>query len=260
MSRGDPQSTRPLARVGNEPGASTAAGALLSVTGLEAGHGRLQALWAVDLEVAAGECVVILGANGAGKSTLLRALLGLLAPWRSQLRFDGREISALPTEKRVALGIAFMSETGVFPDLTVQENLLLGGYRLPARRARANLARAWERFPALAEHRRRRADSLSGGQRKLLGIAKVLMGEPRLIVMDEPSAGLSPKAVREVMASLRPLRERDTALLIAEQNVAFLELADRTVVLEGGRVSFDGTVAELQSDERLRRAYFGLEG
>jgi branched-chain amino acid transport system ATP-binding protein len=236
-----------------------AAGVLLELRGIGAGYGSMQVLWDIDLSVGEGEHVVILGANGAGKSTLLRVALGLLPLMRGTIRLRGEDVSGLRTDRRVAQGIGFMTEVGVFPELSVRENLLLGAYRLGRRQAQANLERTYEGFPLLAKFRSRSAGSLSGGQRKLVGVAKVLMGDPSLIVMDEPSSGLSPVAVQEVLDVLRRIERSDAALLIAEQNTAFLDLAQRAVVIEGGRNRFDGTVAQLRDDAALTRAYFGIE-
>lgn len=236
-----------------------AAGVLLELRGIGAGYGSMQVLWDIDLSVGASERVVILGANGAGKSTLLRVALGLLPLMHGTVRLRGEDVSGLRTDRRVAQGIGFMTEVGVFPELSVRENLLLGAYRLGRRQAQENLERTYEGFPLLAKFRSRPAGSLSGGQRKLVGVAKVLMGDPSLIVMDEPSAGLSPVAVQEVLDVLRRIERSDAALLIAEQNTAFLDLAQRAVVIEGGRNRFDGTVAQLRDDAALTRAYFGIE-
>ncbi len=236
-----------------------AAGVLLELRGIGAGYGSMQVLWDIDLSVGEGEHVVILGANGAGKSTLLRVALGLLPLMRGTIRLRGEDVSGLRTDRRVAQGIGFMTEVGVFPELSVRENLLLGAYRLGRRQAQANLERTYEGFPLLAKFRSRSAGSLSGGQRKLVGVAKVLMGDPSLIVMDEPSSGLSPVAVQEVLDVLRRIERSAAALLIAEQNTAFLDLAQRAVVIEGGRNRFDGTVAQLRDDAALTRAYFGIE-
>jgi branched-chain amino acid transport system ATP-binding protein len=159
----------------------------------------------------------------------------------------------------VQRGIVFMSETSGFPGLTVEENVLIGAQFLPANRARGRIDELYAIFPALAERRRLPAGSLSGGQRKMLGIAKALVGNPRLLVMDEPSAGLSPLYVKEVIAVLAQFRAKQLALLIAEQNVKFLVLADRVYTLDNGRIGFSGTVAAMQENDALRRAYFGLK-
>jgi branched-chain amino acid transport system ATP-binding protein len=153
-----------------------------------------------------------------------------------------------------------MSETSGFPGLTIEENVLIGAQFLPRQRVRARMDELYAVFPALAERRRALAGSLSGGQRKMLGIAKALVGDPRLLVMDEPSSGLSPLFVKEVIAVLGQFRAHRLALLIAEQNVKFLALADRVYTLDNGQIGFAGTVAAMQENDALRRAYFGLKG
>jgi branched-chain amino acid transport system ATP-binding protein len=202
---------------------------------------------------------VLLGANGAGKTTLLKAIMSLIEVWAGHIDFAGEDITRLRTDQRVRRGIVFMSETSGFAGLTIEENILIGAQFLPKRRARERIDELYAVFPALAERRRARAGSLSGGQRKMLGIAKALVGDPRLLVMDEPSAGLSPLYVKEVIALLARFREKQLALLIAEQNVKFLALADRVYTLDNGRVGFAGTVSAMQGNDALRRAYFGLK-
>ena len=232
---------------------------LLDVAGIAAGYRRLQVLWGVDLVVHEHESVVLLGANGAGKTTLLKAIMSLVEVWAGRIDFAGENIARLRTDQRVQRGIVFMSETSGFPGLTVEENVLIGAQFLPANRARGRIDELYAVFPALAERRRLPAGSLSGGQRKMLGIAKALVGNPRLLVMDEPSAGLSPLYVKEVIAVLAQFRAKQLALLIAEQNVKFLVLADRVYTLDNGRIGFSGTVAAMQENDALRRAYFGLK-
>ncbi len=232
---------------------------LLDVAGIAAGYRRLQVLWGVDLVVREHVSVVLLGANGAGKTTLLKAVMSLVDVWAGRIHFAGENIGRLRTDQRVQRGIVFMSETSGFPGLTVEENVLIGAQFLPADRARERIDELYAIFPALAERRRLPAGSLSGGQRKMLGIAKALVGDPRLLVMDEPSAGLSPLYVKEVIAVLARFRAKQLALLIAEQNVKFLVLADRVYTLNNGRIGFSGTVAAMQENDALRRAYFGLK-
>jgi branched-chain amino acid transport system ATP-binding protein len=235
------------------------AGALLEAAGIEAGYGRVQVLWGVDLDVHAQESVVLLGANGAGKTTLLRTIMGLIPAWSGTIRFAGEDATHLRTDHRVRRGISYMSEIGAFPGLTIEENLRIGGQFLPRSEIRARTAELYHVFPALAEKRRQLASSLSGGQRKMLGIAKALAGQPKLVVMDEPSAGLSPLFVKEVIRVLGQFRGQGLALLIAEQNVKFLELADRVYTLDGGRIGFAGTVAAMHENDAVMRAYFGLK-
>lgn len=231
---------------------------LLRTERLEAGYGTMQVLWGVDLDVSGNETVVLLGSNGAGKTTFMKCLMGLLPSRAGTVTFRGEEITGLTTRARVERGLSFMSELGIFPDLSVAENIDLGALFRPRADAKRRAAELFELFPVLKEKRRQAAGGLSGGQRKMLGIAKALAAEPKLLVMDEPSAGLSPLFVATVIRSLAECRAGGLSLLIAEQNVKFLELGDRVFTMEGGRVHFGGTPAEIQADDGLRRAYFGL--
>src|SRR3984893_11361089 len=226
---------------------------LLSATGIEAGYGKVQALWGVDLAVARNESVVLLGANGAGKTTLLKVLMGLIAIWRGRIVFADEDITALRTDHRVRRGIVYMSETSVSPALTVDENIRIGAQFLSKAEARQRAEELYSIFPMLAERRRAAAGSLSGGQRKMLGMAKALASNPRLVIMDEPSAGLSPLLVKEVLRVLAGFRGKGLALLIAEQNVKFLDLADRVYTLDGGRIGFTGTVADVDANHAFHR-------
>ncbi len=232
---------------------------LLSARALTAAYGPMQVLWGVDLDVMAGESVLLLGANGAGKTTTLKVLVGLLAAKAGNISFEGHDFTHLRTDKRMRAGIAYMSELGVFPDLTIAENIRVGAQAV----GRAEVARRADElyalFPVLKEKRNQAASSLSGGQRKMLGIAKALASAPKLLVMDEPSAGLSPLFVGEVLRALSSLRGNGLSLLIAEQNIGFLDIADRVLVLEGGRIRFTGTVAAMNDNAELRKAYFGLK-
>jgi branched-chain amino acid transport system ATP-binding protein len=232
---------------------------LLELAGVTAGYRRLQVLWGVDLAIHDGESVVLLGANGAGKTTLLKAIMRLVDVWAGHIHFAGEDITDLRTDQRVRRGIVFMSESPGFLGLTVEENVLIGAQFLPHRRTRTQMEEVYAVFPALADRRRAPAGSLSGGQRKMLGIAKALVGDPRLLVMDEPSAGLSPLYVKEVIAALEQFRTKQLTLLVAEQNVKFLTLADRVYTLDNGRIGFSGTVAAMHENDALRRAYFGLK-
>ncbi len=231
---------------------------LLQTVGLETGYGSIQVLWGVDLAVGESETVVLLGPNGAGKTTLLKCLQGLLPARGGKILFRGEDVAHLSTRARVRLGMSYMSELGVFPGLSVADNIDLGGLFVPAAQARARATELFDLFPVLKDKRRQLGSSLSGGQRKMLGIAKALAACPKLLVMDEPSAGLSPLMVSTVLRSLAASRAAGLSMLIAEQNVKFLELGDRGYTLESGRIRFGGTPAEMQADDGLRRAYFGL--
>jgi branched-chain amino acid transport system ATP-binding protein len=232
---------------------------LLEATGVDAGYGTMQVLWGVDLDVRAGETVLLLGANGAGKTTFLKSLVGLIDTRRGSIKLGGEDITKMRSSDRMRRGMTYMSELAVFPDLSIEENIRVGAQALGHADPGARVEELYGLFPVLREKRRNPASSLSGGQRKMLGIAKALAAEPKLLVMDEPSAGLSPLFVKEVIRILSGLQGRGLALLIAEQNIGFLEVATRVFVLEGGRIRFSGTVAEMSGNETLHRAYFGLK-
>jgi branched-chain amino acid transport system ATP-binding protein len=232
---------------------------LMQASGVNAGYGTMQVLWGVDLNVQQGETVLLLGANGAGKTTFLKTLVGLIEVRDGRISLAGQDVTRMRSSDRMKLGMTYMSELAVFPDLSIEENLRVGAQALGHANPSARAEELYGLFPVLREKRRNPASSLSGGQRKMLGIAKALAADPKLLVMDEPSAGLSPLFVKEVLHVLAGLRERGLSLLIAEQNIGFLEVATRVFVLEGGRIRFSGSVAEMTDNEALRRAYFGLK-
>ncbi len=234
---------------------------LLDVRHLDAGYGGVQVLWDVSFEVRRGEVVALIGPNGAGKSTFLRALSGLQAPWRGTVRFDGREITALPPEEIVRLGIAHVPQgRRLFPDLTVRENLLLGGY---TRHDRAglldDLSRVLEMFPRIGERLQVAASQISGGEQQMVALGRALMARPRLLLIDEPSLGLAPILVQSLVDAVARLRTEGTSVLLVEQDVAVaLERADRGYVLEMGRVVLTDTAASLLQSPLIREAYLGL--
>jgi len=232
---------------------------MLEVSGLESRYGRIPALKGIDLGVRAGELVALVGANGAGKSTLLRALSGV-QPASGRIFFENTDVSGAPPEERVHLGIVQVPEgRQMFGPLSVEDNLRLGAYRRGRKQAPATLDRVYAMFPVLAERRRQAAGNLSGGQQQMLAIGRALMGQPRLLLLDEPSMGLAPRLVAEIFACVRALRASDTALLLVEQNArAALAIADRGYVLETGRIVLSGTGAELLADAGVRAAYLGL--
>jgi branched-chain amino acid transport system ATP-binding protein len=231
---------------------------LLEARAIESGYGQVQVLWGAGVDVRPRESVVLLGANGAGKTTLLKVIVGLVPAWRGQVHLAGSDVTTLRTDRRVRRGMAYMSELGVFPGLTIDENLRIGGQFAERATLSRRLAELYAVFPDLAARKRGLAGSLSGGQRKMLGIAKALASGPKVLVMDEPSSGLSPLFVQQVIEVLGRFRGEGLAMLIAEQNVAFLDLADRVFTLEGGRIRFQGSVEALHADDALHRAYFGL--
>jgi branched-chain amino acid transport system ATP-binding protein len=233
---------------------------MLEVKGLVAGYGLTRVLHGVDLAVSAGEAVAVLGANGAGKTTLNMAISGLVRPRAGEIRFEGARIDGLAPPAIAARGLVQVPEgRKIFPNLSVRENLELGSYR----RARGNRARNIERvfatFPRLRERTRQAAGTLSGGEQQMLAIGRGLMAEPRLLILDEPSLGLSPLLVEEMFALIRRLHADGLAIMLMEQNVAqSLEIADRAYVLENGAFVLQGAAGALREDPALRRAYLGL--
>jgi len=232
---------------------------MLDVSGLQSRYGRIPALHGIDLAVRAGELVALVGGNGAGKTTLLKALSGV-QPSTGRIVFEDEDISGAAAEHRVSLGIVQCPEgRQVFGPLSVEDNLRLGAYRRGGKDARSSLERVYALFPALAEHRRQAAGTLSGGQQQMLAIGRALMAQPRLLLLDEPSMGLAPRLVAEIFGAIRKLRAADTALLLVEQNAAAaLAIADRGYVLETGRVVLTGTGTQLLADAGVRAAYLGL--
>lgn len=236
---------------------------LLEVGGLATGYGDIRAVWDVSLRVRAGEVTVLLGRNGAGKTTTLRAIAGVNRADSGSVAFQGRDITGVAAHKRVAAGIAFVQEgKRIFRRRTIEENLLLGGYtrRLGKRKLRAELDPVYEMFPILADRRHAASGQLSGGQQQMLAIGQALMAKPSLLMLDEPSGGLAPSIVAEVMAAVVKLKESGIGVLLVEQAVAAaLEVADRVTVLEVGRVVMDRPAREVEADA-LVSAYFGRVG
>ena len=235
---------------------------MLEVTNLDLFYGDAQALDDVSLRVAEGEIVAIVGANGAGKSSLIRTIFGMERARRGTIRFRGQEISGLPPHRICNLGLGQVAEgRQIFPSMSVIENLEMGAV---VSRARAGtqqmLARMLELFPRLGERRRQLAGTLSGGEQQMLAIARCLMGQPLLIMLDEPSLGLAPVVVADLLRTIRTLNERDRlTVMLVEQNVAqSLTLSHRGYVIENGRIVMSGTGPELLSDDRVRRAFIGL--
>jgi branched-chain amino acid transport system ATP-binding protein len=234
---------------------------MLSIENLDLFYGDAQALSGVSLEVPRGEIVAIVGANGAGKTSLIRAIAGMLKPTRGAIRFKERGIAGLPSSKVCDLGIGQVAEgRQIFPTLSVRENLLTGSLLPRARRRRGhNLERMFTLFPILAERASQAAGTLSGGEQQMLAIARCLMGEPELIMFDEPSLGLAPTMVARVLEVVRDLNRDGMTCMLVEQNVAAsLRLAQRAYVLENGAITLSGAGAELLADDRVRRSYLGM--
>ena len=234
---------------------------LLSISGLTVRYGAIQAVRGVDLAVEAGEVVAVLGANGAGKSTTLKAIVGLV-PAGGEIRFDGETLRGRATEQIVRKGVTMVPEgRRVFPSLTVMENLTLGAAACADRTAAArNRGEMFELFPILAERREQRAGTLSGGQQQQLAIARALMSEPRLLLLDEPSLGLAPQIVDSIFELILRLKQRGQTILLVEQNVAAaLDVADRAYVLANGAITMGGAADALRASEQVARAYLGAE-
>jgi branched-chain amino acid transport system ATP-binding protein len=234
---------------------------MLSVENLEVFHGDVRALDGVSLEVAEGAIVAIVGANGAGKTTLIRTIAGMNRPARGCIMLRERNIAGLPSHRVCNLGIGQVAEgRQVFPTLTVAENLDMGAMLPRARGNRAkNLDRVFALFAVLAERRTQAAGTLSGGEQQMLAIARCLMGQPDLVMFDEPSLGLAPAVVQAVLQTVRDLNREGLTCVLVEQNVAVsLKLASRAYVLENGRITLSGSGAELLADDRIRQAYLGM--
>jgi len=241
-------------------GEQTMNGGRLEVEGLNALYGQAHILFDVALSVGAGEVVALMGRNGAGKSTTLNAILGLVENRRGTVRFDGTDISRLPTHRIVRAGLGYVPEDRrVFTDLTVSENLDVGFQ--PARGGAPTWTREmlFELFPNLAELQDRRAGYMSGGEQQMLTIARTLMGNPSLIMLDEPSEGLAPKIVEQMAAAIGTMKAEGLRVLISEQNLHFAALiADRAYVIEKGRIRYDGPMAELMTNTEVRDAYLAV--
>jgi branched-chain amino acid transport system ATP-binding protein len=237
-----------------------AGNALLAIEGLHAGYGETQVLRGIDLTVNDGEIVAVLGSNGVGKSTLNRVISGVVRPRAGTIRFEGDTIERETPRRIVARGLIHVPEgRRIFPNLTVRENLDLGSYaRAGARRAQ-NRERVFGIFPRLRERRAQIAGTLSGGEQQMLAIGRGLMAEPRLIILDEPSLGLSPLLVEELFALIRRIHAEGVAIMLVEQNVMqSLEVADRAYILAEGQFVMSGAAGDIASDPELKRAYLGL--
>jgi branched-chain amino acid transport system ATP-binding protein len=234
--------------------------ALLDVQALRGGYGRVEVLRGVDLRVDRGEIVALLGSNGAGKSTLNNAVCGIVPAWGGQVMLAGRDLTRAHYREIVKAGLIQVPEgRKIFPNLTVRENLDMGSFTRGRARRADNLERAFAIFPRLHERQTQRAESMSGGEQQMLAIARGLMAEPELLILDEPSLGLSPLLVEELFALIRRLNAEGLAVLLVEQNVGqSLEIADRAYVLENGSIRFAGRPAELLASGELKRAYLGL--
>ena len=238
--------------------------ALLEVSDLHAGYGAAEVLRGIGLVAPEGSVITVIGPNGAGKSTLLAALMGVLPITRGQVRFGGEDVARLTLEERVMAGLALVPEKReLFGTMSVEDNLLLGGWR-PMRRLvrswRDGLERVYTLFPRLKERRAQAAGTLSGGERQMLAVGRALLGQPRLLMLDEPSLGLAPLIVRDIFATIQQLRAAGTTILLVEQNArAALEVADHGYVLETGDLVLQGPAADLADDPRVIETYLGAK-
>ncbi|AFK55806.1 ABC transporter ATP-binding protein (plasmid) [Tistrella mobilis KA081020-065] len=233
---------------------------VLEVEGLKAGYGGVEVLRGIDLAVGPGEIVAVLGSNGVGKTTLNKVLSGVLPARAGQITFEGRRLDGVDAAAIVEAGLIQVPEgRKIFPNLDIQENLELGSYRRARKNRARNLERVYETFPRLRERRTQAAGTLSGGEQQMLAIGRGMMAEPRLLILDEPSLGLSPLLVEEMFTLIRRLNADGMPIMLVEQNVVqSLEIASRAYIVENGLVTMSGNAAEIAADPELRRAYLGL--
>jgi branched-chain amino acid transport system ATP-binding protein len=236
---------------------------MLKVVHLCAGYGSLSILHGISFHIEKGEIVTLIGGNGAGKSTAMKAVSGEIPMKDGKLFFNGQRIDALSPERRVHSGLSFVPENrGLFGGMTVEENLRLGAFRLHlgSKKLRKSIEEIWEIFPVLRDRAHQKAKTMSGGEQQMLAIAKGLMSQPELMLLDEPSVGLAPLLVKEIFSQIKRLREKGVTLLLVEQNVHYaLDCADRGYVIERGRIVCEGSSGELRENEGIKRAYLGVQ-
>jgi branched-chain amino acid transport system ATP-binding protein len=238
---------------------------MLKVRSLESGYAKLRVLKSVSLHVNPGEIVGIIGANGAGKTTLLNSIAGVIRPWSGEIVFNGTPLSGIPAHRVVARGCVLVPEgRQLFAPMTVEENLLLGAYTQYQKRAHAavknEMQRVFDLFPILKQRSAQLAGTLSGGEQQMLAIGRALMAKPSFIMLDEPSMGLAPLVVKEILATISRLREAGSTILVVEQNSkAVLGIADRGYVMETGSIVLEGTAQELLNNTDVQRAYLGKD-
>ncbi len=234
--------------------------ALLEVKGLEVYYGVIQALKGIDFEVNEGEIVTLIGANGAGKTTTMQSVIGLIPSKAGTVTFEGKEITRMPCHKIVSLGMSQVPEgRRIFQELSVYQNLLMGAYIKKDKKAiKEDIDKIYERFPRLEERKKQIAGTLSGGEQQMLAMGRALMTRPKLLMLDEPSMGLSPLLVDEVFGIIKDLNKEGTTVLLVEQNAGkSLAISDRAYVLENGKIVLSGTGEELLQSEEVKKAYLG---
>jgi len=235
--------------------------ALLETKDLTSGYGELQILWGVDLTMEQGILTCMVGSNGVGKTTLLRTVMGLIKPWKGQVLFDGRDVTRLSAHEKASLGLVLVPEgRQLFTDMTVRENLELGANPRRARqKAAKNLERVFDLFPRLKERERQKAGTLSGGEQQMVAVARGIMAEPALLMIDELSLGLSPVLTFSLFRALRLLGNQGYTILLVEQNVHLaLQVSDYAYILNEGKVELSGPAAEIQGNDKVRAAYLGI--
>ena len=235
--------------------------AILELAALEAGYGEVQVLWGISLAAARGKLTTIVGANGAGKTTTLRATVGSIAPWGGRVLFEGEDVTRLPPHAKAARGLVLVPEgRQLFAAMTIQENLEMGAFApRGARKAQASLEQVFTLFPRLKERRQQKAGTLSGGEQQMLAIARGIMSDPDILILDELSLGLAPKVVYELFRTLKELKELGLTILLVEQNVHLaFAMSDHAYVIAEGRLFTEGPPAELAAQPEIRRAYLGL--
>lgn len=232
---------------------------MLSISDVHAGYGRLRILQGVSLSAAAGQITGIIGPNGAGKSTTLKTIFGYLRPWEGHITFGGQNITGRGPDTLLRLGLAFVAQArALFPHMTVHENLVMGGFILPRSRLKAAIDRVLTQFPLLAERRTQLAGTMSGGQQRLLELARATLLEPKMVLLDEPSAALAPLYIDQTYDAIVALQRQGTGFLIVEQNVEIiLDVAQQVYALELGRNAYNGPPEEFRQSELLRRLYLG---
>lgn len=233
---------------------------MLEVTGLRAGYGGVEVLRGIDLSVRPGEIIAVLGSNGVGKTTLNKVLSGVLGADAGEMVFEGRSLRGLSPVQVVEAGLIHVPEgRKIFPNMSVRENLELGSYRRARKRRAQNLDLVFETFPRLRERMGQAAGTLSGGEQQMVAIGRGMMAEPRLLILDEPSLGLSPLLVEEMFALIQRLNGEGLPIMLVEQNVVqSLELASRAYIIENGLVTLSGAAADIRNDPELKRVYLGL--
>ena len=232
---------------------------LLKVDDIHVYYGNIHAIKGISFEVNEGEIVTLIGANGAGKSTTLNTISGLLKPRSGQITFDGKNLAGVPASKVVSLGMALCPEgRRIFQQMSVRENLEMGGYTRPATEIDSSLENVFQRFPRLKEREKQIAGTLSGGEQQMLAMGRALMSKPKLLMLDEPSMGLAPILVEQIFDIIAELHAAGTTILLVEQNAQMaLSIADRAYVLGTGKITMSGTASDVLADDRVRAAYLG---